>query len=105
MITFADLAPRLALPVVAAPMFLVSGPELVTAACLAGVIGAFPTINARTPEELADWLIGIATDLAGRTSRKPDDHRHRSPPISLSNVGIRGSALISMCSVRIRLKS
>ena len=67
MITFADLAPRLALPVVAAPMFLVSGPELVTAACLAGVIGAFPTINARTPEELADWLIGIETDLAGRT--------------------------------------
>lgn len=67
MITFAELAPRLALPVVAAPMFLVSGPELVTAACLAGVIGSFPTINARTPEELTDWLIGIETDLADRT--------------------------------------
>ena len=68
MINFADLTPRLALPVVAAPMFLVSGPELVTAACLAGVIGAFPTINARTPEELADWLVRIEADLVGRTS-------------------------------------
>ncbi len=65
MITFDDLAPRLALPAIAAPMFLVSGPELVTAACLAGVIGAFPTINARTPEELADWLVRIEADLAG----------------------------------------
>lgn len=68
MITFGDLAPRLALPVIAAPMFLVSGPELVTAACLSGVIGAFPTINARTSEELADWLIRIEADLAGQTS-------------------------------------
>ena len=67
MITFDDLTPRLALPVVAAPMFLVSGPELVAAACLSGVIGAFPTINARTPEELADWLGRINADLAGRT--------------------------------------
>ena len=42
MITFADLTPRLALPVIAAPMFLVSGPELVTAACLAGVDRSLP---------------------------------------------------------------
>ncbi len=67
MITFADLAPRLALPAIAAPMFLVSGPELVTAACLSGVIGAFPTVNARTPEELGDWLTRIQAGLDGRT--------------------------------------
>lgn len=77
MITFDDLAPRLALPAIAAPMFLVSGPDLVTAACLSGVIGAFPTINARTPEELADWLVRIEADLAGRTS--PNTGRPPAP--------------------------
>ncbi len=44
------------MPVVVAPMFLVSGPELVVAAVRAGVCGAFPTLNARTPGELDDWL-------------------------------------------------
>ena len=41
-------------------MFLVSGPELVIAACRAGVIGAFPTINARTPADLSQWCGTIA---------------------------------------------
>lgn len=67
MTSFADLAPRLALPAIAAPMFLVSGPELVIAACRAGVIGSFPTVNARTPEELGDWLTAIDADLSGTT--------------------------------------
>jgi hypothetical protein len=44
-------------------MFLVSGPELVTAACRAGVIGAFPTANCRTGEELDAWLRGIRDAL------------------------------------------
>lgn len=47
---------RLRLPLIAAPMFGVSTPEFVSAACRSGVIGAFPTANCRTPEELADWL-------------------------------------------------
>lgn len=51
---------RLSLPVIAAPMFLVSGPELVIAACRAGVIGAFPTANCRTTDELDGWLARIA---------------------------------------------
>lgn len=50
---------RLRLPVIAAPMLRVSGPELVVAACRSGVIGAFPTANARTVEELDQWLTGI----------------------------------------------
>ena len=49
-------AARLRLPLIAAPMFLVSGPALVTAACRAGVIGSFPTANCRTVEELDAWL-------------------------------------------------
>lgn len=47
---------RLALPAIAAPMTAVSGPDLVIAACRAGVIGSFPTHNAATPEILDDWL-------------------------------------------------
>jgi nitronate monooxygenase len=54
-----QLRHRLQLPVVAAPMFLVSGPELVIAACRAGVIGSFPTLNARTPALLGEWLARI----------------------------------------------
>ncbi|MBB1483902.1 nitronate monooxygenase [Tessaracoccus sp. MC1865] len=50
------LASRLRLPVVAAPLFLVSGPELVIAACRAGVLGAFPALNQRTTEGLISWL-------------------------------------------------
>ncbi len=52
----ASLRDRLRLPLIAAPMFLVSGPALVTAACRAGVIGSFPTANCRTLEELDRWL-------------------------------------------------
>jgi nitronate monooxygenase len=54
---------RLSLPVIAAPMFLVSGPELVVAACNEGVIGSFPTVNARTPEALDAWLDEIEAGL------------------------------------------
>lgn len=52
----APLASRLRLPLVAAPMFLVSGPDLVIAACRAGVIGSFPFPNARTAGDLRLWL-------------------------------------------------
>lgn len=50
------VAARLSLPLIAAPMFQVSGVDLVVAACRAGAIGAFPTSNCRTLDELDDWL-------------------------------------------------
>ena len=53
------IASRLRLPLIAAPMLRVSGPDLVSAACGAGVIGAFPTKNARTTDELNSWLTQI----------------------------------------------
>ena len=59
----ACLRDRLALPLIAAPMFLVSGVELVVAACRFGVIGAFPTVNCRSSEELDVWLGDIETRL------------------------------------------
>jgi len=70
----AHLKSRLRLPLIAAPMFLVSGPALVKAACRAGVIGAFPTANCRTLEELEAWLADIGLDLkraADESGRKP----------------------------------
>lgn len=54
-----DLEARLTLPLIAAPMFLVSGVDLVAAACAAGVVGAFPTVNCRTADELDGWLTDI----------------------------------------------
>ncbi len=69
--TFAELEARLRLPVVAAPLFLVSGPELVTAACRSGVLGTFPALNARTVEDLDAWLAAIADDLAAAPDAAP----------------------------------
>jgi len=57
--SFADLVRSLKLPVVVAPMFLVSGPDLVVAACRAGVIGSFPAPNARTLHDLEAWFHAI----------------------------------------------
>jgi nitronate monooxygenase len=70
----AQLESRLTLPLIAAPMFLVSGPALVKAACRAGVIGSFPTANCRTVEELDRWLADMGDDLkraADETGRAP----------------------------------
>jgi nitronate monooxygenase len=69
-----SLKNRLSLPLIAAPMFLVSGPALVKAACRAGVIGSFPTANCRTVEELDRWLADMGDDLkraADETGRVP----------------------------------
>jgi len=60
---FGRLRRRLRLPLIAAPMFLVSGVALVTAACKGGVIGAFPTANCRDPEQLDQWLNEISEGL------------------------------------------
>ena len=61
----------LRLPVVAAPMFLVSGPELVLAACKAGIVGAFPTPNARPIAMLDDWMKQITEGLARLRDEQP----------------------------------
>lgn len=56
--------PNLTLPVIAAPMFLVSGPELVKACCKAGIIGSFPFPNCRTIDVLDEWLDELRRDLS-----------------------------------------
>jgi nitronate monooxygenase len=55
---------RLTLPAIGAPMFIVSGPELVIAQCKAGIVGAFPALNARPPEMLEEWILRIKRELA-----------------------------------------
>jgi nitronate monooxygenase len=54
---------KLSLPVISAPMFIVSGPELVIAECKAGIVGSFPALNARPQSLLAEWLTTIKTEL------------------------------------------
>ena len=55
---------RLRLPVIGAPMFIVSTPRLVLAQCKAGIVGAFPALNARPPSQLDEWLAQITEELA-----------------------------------------
>lgn len=61
----AALRAKLEVPVLAGPMFLISGPDLVIACSRAGVVGSFPTLNARTPAILDEWLARMAAETAG----------------------------------------
>ena len=55
---------KLSIPVVAAPMFLISGPQMVIECCKHGIVGTFPALNQRTSEGFEEWLIQIKTELA-----------------------------------------
>ena len=65
------------LPVIAAPLFIISVPELVIAQCKAGVIGSFPALNAREKEgepiELEKWLKKITEELDKHNQKNPDN--------------------------------
>lgn len=63
---------NLEIPVVAAPMFIVSGPELVIAQCKAGIVGSFPALNARPADQLEKWIIRIKAELAQYQAENPD---------------------------------
>lgn len=62
---------RLRLPVIAAPMFLVSGPHLVSAACRSGIAASFPALNARPIEILDEWLTQIEADVGACAAANP----------------------------------
>ena len=61
---------RLALPAIAAPLFIISNPDLVIAQCKAGIVGSFPALNARPAAQLDEWLHRITEELAA-WDRKP----------------------------------
>jgi nitronate monooxygenase len=89
------MACGLRLPLIAAPMLRVSGPALVSAACRNGVIGAFPTLNARSPEELDLWLTAIEEDC----------ERHEGPTAPVCpNVIMRRDPLALKADIEILVK-
>lgn len=63
---------RLRLPVIAAPMFIVSGPRLVIEQCKAGIVGSMPALNARPSSQLDEWLAEITEALAAHDRAHPD---------------------------------
>ena len=63
---------KLSVPVVGSPLFLISTPDLVIAQCKAGVVGSFPSLNARPIEVLDEWLDRITTELAEYDAQNPD---------------------------------
>lgn len=67
----AELQSRLRLPVVASPMFIASGIDMVVEQCAAGIVGSFPALNARPQETLQDWIAEIRDRLAAIRAREP----------------------------------
>ena len=58
-----ELIDQLSLPVVAAPMFLISGPDLVIQCCKNGIVGTFPALNQRSTEGFEEWIVQIENEL------------------------------------------
>jgi len=74
----ASIGERLRLPLIAAPMLLVSGPDLVIEACRAGVVGSFPTKNCRTVDELDRWLARMQEETNGGAPYAPNLIVHKT---------------------------
>jgi len=66
------LRDRLRLPVIGSPLFIISGPDMVIAQCKAGVVGSFPSLNARPISMLDEWLHRITEELAAWDREHPD---------------------------------
>lgn len=69
---FADIKKRISVPVIGAPLFIVSNPKLVIAQCKAGIIGSFPALNARPQERLDEWILEIKEALAAHDAAHPE---------------------------------
>ena len=63
---------NISIPVIGAPLFLISVPDLVIAQCKAGIIGSFPALNARPQSVLEEWIIRIKTELKEYQEQNPD---------------------------------
>jgi nitronate monooxygenase len=74
---------RLALPVIGAPLFIISNPDLVLAQCKSGIVGAFPALNARPKELLNEWLSRITRELAAYSAANP---RKRVAPFAVNQI-------------------
>ena len=63
---------NISIPVIGAPLFLISVPDLVIAQCKAGIIGSFPALNARPQHVLEEWIVRIKTELKEYQEQNPD---------------------------------
>jgi nitronate monooxygenase len=77
------LSENLRLPVVASPLFIISHPALTLAQCKAGVIGAFPALNARPESQLDEWLAEITEGLASHNAAHPE---HPAAPFAVNQI-------------------
>ena len=73
----------LPLPIIGAPLFIISTPKLVIAQCKAGVVGAMPSLNARPAEQLDDWLAEITETLAAHDKAHPD---RKAAPFAINQI-------------------
>ena len=78
-----DLKKRLSIPVIGAPLFIVSNPDLVLAQCTAGIVGSFPALNARPVDVLEQWLQRLTTELAAWDAAHPD---RPSAPFAINQI-------------------
>jgi nitronate monooxygenase len=67
------IAPNLRIPVIGAPLFIISNPKLVIAQCKAGIVGSFPALNARPQSQLDEWLDEITSELDSHNKANPDN--------------------------------
>lgn len=79
----ARLRAQMSLPVIGAPLFIVSNPELVIAQCTSGIVGAFPALNARPAEALEEWIVRIGAALAAHREAHPGD---RVAPFAVNQI-------------------
>ena len=70
--TIPSILSRLRLPIIGAPLFIISNPELVIAQCSAGIVGSFPALNARPASQLDEWLHEISEALAAHDRAHPE---------------------------------
>lgn len=84
-----ELRERLRIPAIAAPLFIISNPALTIAQCRAGIVGAFPALNARPAEKLSDWLFEIEDALAAHDTAHPE---RPSAPFAVNQIVHRSNA-------------
>lgn len=75
------LLQNLRIPVVAAPLFIVSNPKLAIAQCTSGIVGSFPSLNARPIEQLDEWLHEVAEARAAHDASNPE---HKAGPLAVN---------------------
>ena len=74
---------KLSLPVIGAPLFIISNPQLVIAQCQAGIVGSMPALNARPAAQLEDWLAEITETLAAWDKAHPE---HPAAPFAINQI-------------------